>query len=306
MFLRIFLDEPPRGIAAAGSLVCLLIGGFLSWHHPLDPILAVLAFFLWSTAVLLRPVIWVYVVPALLPVIDLAPWSGWLIVEEFDILVLGAAAGAYASMAVRHSAGIVASGTQHAPEGAASSEIVHAAPSRMPKTRLTFLSISVIVLYGVWTLFGLYRGIDAGSTWQFSWFDGYYDAANSLRIAKSYLLALLLLPPLLAEMRRSDYFSLDALATGLTAGLGLASLSILWERLAFPGFLNFSSDYRTTALFWEMHVGGAALDGFLVLTLPFAVREILRTPQRNRWPLTAAITGTSISSRFCRTFFPSQ
>ena len=62
---------------------------------------------------------------------------------------------------------------------------------------------------------------------------------------------------------------------GLVAGLVFASLAILWERLAFPGLLNFSSDYRTTALFWEMHVGGAALDGFLALTAPFAVREVL-------------------------------
>lgn len=32
----------------------------------------------------------------------------------------------------------------------------------------------------------------------------------------------------------------------------------------FQGYheLNFSSNYRSTALFWEMHVGGAALDGF--------------------------------------------
>ena len=49
----------------------------------------------------LRPMLWLFLVPALLPVIDLAPWTGWLIVEEFDMLVLGAAAGAYASIALR-------------------------------------------------------------------------------------------------------------------------------------------------------------------------------------------------------------
>jgi hypothetical protein len=26
----------------------------------------------------------------------------------------------------------------------------------------------------------------------------------------------------------------------------------------FPGFTNFAADYRSSALFWEMHVGGAA------------------------------------------------
>uniref|UniRef100_UPI00195354A7 hypothetical protein n=1 Tax=Escherichia coli TaxID=562 RepID=UPI00195354A7 len=48
-------------------------------------------------------------------------------------------------------------------------------------------------------------------------------------------------------------------------------------RLAYTGLLDFSTDYRTTALFWEMHVGGAALDGFLVMTLPFALLALLRT-----------------------------
>jgi hypothetical protein len=35
-----------------------------------------------------------------------------------------------------------------------------------------------------------------------------------------------------------------------------------------PGLTNFASDYRTSALFWEMHVGGAALDAWLMLSFP--------------------------------------
>ncbi|TCU96174.1 hypothetical protein [Roseateles saccharophilus] len=70
-------------------------------------------------------------------------------------------------------------------------------------------------------------------------------------------------------------------ARGLLLGLVLALLggaaAALWERMAYTGLLDFSTDYRTTALFWEMHVGGAALDGFLVLTLPFALLALLRT-----------------------------
>ena len=63
-----------------------------------------------------------------------------------------------------------------------------------------------------------------------------------------------------------------------TVGLLGVALATLWERLAFTGLLNLSTDYRTTALFWEMHVGGAALDGFLALTVPFALREVLVSP----------------------------
>ena len=78
------------------------------------------------------------------------------------------------------------------------------------------------------------------------------------------------------RIRRDGSRSLDLLAHGIVLGLAGASLATLWERAAFTDLINFSSDYRTTALFWEMHVGGAALDGFLALTFPFAVWELRR------------------------------
>jgi len=224
------------------------------------------AIVLWSAAVFLRPVAWLFVVPALLPIVDLAQWTGWLVVEEFDILVLGAAAGAYAAIAWRGAAH-----TGAAPE--------------LQAARLSGVSALLIGLFGVSTLVAMYRGISGAGTLDLGWFDGYYDTANSLRIAKSGLLALVMLPPLLAGMRQYGMRALHALAAGLTAGLCLASLAVLWERVAFPGLLNFSSDYRVTGMFWEMHVGGAALDGFLALTLPFAIMEILSSPSRNRWIL---------------------
>jgi len=47
------------------------------------------------------------------------------------------------------------------------------------------------------------------------------------------------------------------------------------ERLAFTDLLNFSADYRSTALFCEMHVGGAPLDAWLMLSFPFALASLL-------------------------------
>ena len=70
--------------------------------------------------------------------------------------------------------------------------------------------------------------------------------------------------------------ALDRIVTGLTLGLATCGLAALWERLAFPGLTNFAADYRSSALFWEMHVGGAALDAWLALALPFALAAIAR------------------------------
>lgn len=285
------------------SLGCLATGGFLAGNHPLGPSLAVSGFVLWSAVVFLRPIAWLFVVPALLPIIDLAQWTGWLIVEEFDLLVLGAAAGAYASIAWHGGVRSRAVAGPDAPGAAGVSLEAASAASGLHAARLSGASAMLIALFGASTLVALYRGIDAAGTMEFGWFDGYYDAANSLRIAKGYLLAVLMLPPLLAGMRRHGSRGMGALTAGLTAGLCLASLAVLWERLAFPGLLNFSSDYRVTALFWEMHVGGAALDGFLAMTLPFAIMEIVSLSNRHRWLLaggTLLIAGYACLVTFSR------
>ena len=35
-----------------------------------------------------RPALWLFCLPALLPVLDLAPWTGWFFFEEIDLLLL--------------------------------------------------------------------------------------------------------------------------------------------------------------------------------------------------------------------------
>ena len=190
----------PRAIPVLAAMCCLLLGGWLSWHHPLAPTLTVLAFLLWSTAVFLRPNMWLMIVPALLPIVDLAPWTGWLIVEEFDLLVLGAGAGAYASMAwqvtghggfaMTSRVGPVVRTDGHAPLLPAEGGRLSAAPT-------------ILIVCLASGLRGLCRGFSAAGWTELDWFDGYYAASNSLRVAKSYLLMLLMLPPLIVEMRRS-------------------------------------------------------------------------------------------------------
>ena len=118
----------------------------------------------------------------------------------------------------------------------------------------------------------MYRGFSAAGSHELGWFDGYYDASNSLRVAKSYLLALLMSPLLVRRCAAPA----RARSERWRPGWSRVSASRRWRSCgsasSFPGLLNFSSDYRATALFWEMHVGGAALDGFLALTVPFAMR----------------------------------
>ena len=77
------------------ALASLGAGLTLALAYPLSPWLAVLGF----AAVLLlsycRPSSWLFFVPALLPLANGLPWTGWLIFDEFDLLLLAVIAGAY-------------------------------------------------------------------------------------------------------------------------------------------------------------------------------------------------------------------
>ena len=99
----------------------------------------------------------------------------------------------------------------------------------------------------------------------------YFTSENALRVAKGYAWALAALPVLHGELRRAPEAASRALALGLAGAAAVVALAATWERFAFTGLADLTSDYRSTGLFWEMHVGGAALDACVVLTLPFTV-----------------------------------
>lgn len=255
-----------RWLCAAFGLASLGGGLWLAAAYPLAFPIGVALFCLWAAAVFLQPAAWLLLIPAVLPWLGFASWSGWLIFEELDVALLGAAGGGYLRLAFAWTSG-----------------------ERTHRHRVSLLSVVLLFLFFVSLGVALARGVADAGGWHFSWDQGYDDPLNSLRLFKSFFLALLLTPLLHRELERSETRTLSLLSGGLALGLGGAALAALWERLAFPGLLNFSSDYRTTGLFWEMHVGGAALDGFLALTLPFALRELLAGHSRWRWALSGAL-----------------
>ena len=250
------------------------------------------AFAAFSGATFLRPGTWLFALPAALPVIGLASWTGWIAFEEFDIFVLAAAAGGYAALAVaqrRTSKTDQYTAASSSTDGSLDIGSGAVASRTEQSVRLSGFAWTWVTLFALSMLVALYRGIAGAATAEFGWFGGYDDAVNSLRIAKSFFLILLLYPLLRAELQRSSRRALELLASGLATGLGLGSIAVVWERVAFPGVLNFSTDYRATALFWEMHVGGAALDGFLALTAPFVVWQFLRSRTLSRLALAGGI-----------------
>ena len=254
----------PRWAAASGhSLVaalCLAAGLALAGHHPLAPMAAATAVMVMAAVCCMQPQAWL-LLPAVLPLAGLAPWTGWLTFEEWDLLVLAAAAGGHLRLA---SHGLRAPVAPTQASGAAA---------------LAWL-LGALVLAS--TVVSMFRGFADAGGFSFGWYQGYREPMNSVRLAKAAVAAMLLLPLWLHAQATDPRDASRKLVLGLSLGLLGTSLAAAWERAAFTDLANFDSDYRTTALFWEMHVGGAALDGWLALTLPFAVGGLMAHDTRWR------------------------
>jgi O-antigen ligase len=108
-------------------------------------------------------------------------------------------------------------------------------------------------------------------------FSNYYSHYNALRVAKGLLWALLLVPLLRRELDHDAPRSQRLLTLGMTLGVLLGGLSVLWERVAFTGLFNFTNDYRVVGLFSGMHTGGAYIEGYFATALPFVVWWTLKS-----------------------------
>ena len=227
-------------------------------HYPLSPLLMGGLLLVYGAVLWWRPVLWLFLIPALLPLANLSLWTGWLFFEELDLFLAVTVVIGY----------------------------IRLLPSK-PSSRLSLLARfflgSLMLSYAISTLIGLLplQPLDANA------FSNYLSHYNSLRIFKPFLWSVLLLP-LLSRMptdtRIAHYFM-----PGLLTGLAGVILTALWERHLFTGLLDFSSDYRITASFPEMHVGGAALDAFLSITLPFAMYWFLKKSQQSSFHFAAGV-----------------
>jgi len=258
------------------ALLALCAALFLAAHHPLSPALAigaVLAFFLLELS--LRGC-WLFVLPAALPALDLSPWSGWSVFDEFDLLALAMLAAAYACVA--RSTG----------------------DEQTVRTRGRW-QLATAGLFGLLTLLALVRGASAAGGWSFGWFQGYTDPMNGLRVAKSTLYVALAWPLLLRELGIDEGRALERFGLGMLCGLGLVSLAVLSERAAYPGLWNMGARYRTTAWFWEMRVGGGAIDAYLALTTPMVAWALWASRRPLRWFVAALLA--LVAAYACLTTF---
>lgn len=208
---------------------------------------------------------WLCAFPALLPVLNLAPWSGRIFFEEFDLFLL-------------------------ATVGMALWQGLYDYRRRL---RLSLAGGTLILGFSVSVVWALLNGLLPLETLDANSFSSYYSHYNALRVARAFFWALLLVPPLFGAFAEDEEKARNYLASGILLGLLGTGMAVVWERgflvdllygqnryALFQSLLDFSTTYRVTALFSEMHTGGEAIDGYLALAWPFAVYGLFEGRRR--------------------------
>lgn len=276
-------SAPAVGIRPAVLLAVLAAAAAGGWALAF-PVWPLALFLLLVTAVAATwrwPVLALGLIPAALPLLDWAPWSGRFFWDEFDLLQTACLAVALLRTPVKP-----------------------AAAQRMAQ-RWQTLDLAWALLALSLTLSTL-RAI-APALWSPSWPDAntfatYYSPANALRIVKGAVWALLfgLLWRRLFDQgeRRGMVF-----AAGITVGLVGTLGWVIWERMAFAGLLDFAAEFRVTGPFSAMHKGGAYIECFLAVAVAFAVAGVLRAtawPRRAAWLLLFGVTAYAVLVTYSR------
>lgn len=214
-----------------GVLVALI--GFPRWEIVLGLGLALYLAALWW-----RPTIWLVGVPAALPLLDLAPWTGRFFLDEFDLLLLATAGVLYLRGRRQR------------------------AVTLLPLAGLWIGLFAILVLVsGIVGVLPL-PSLDANA------FSSYWSSYNSLRVAKGFLWGALIF-----WLLRREGMEADRLGRLLAIGMGLGLLGVglvgVWERWLFAGFADAGQTYRIVSTFSSMHTGGGHIEAYLVAALPF-------------------------------------
>jgi VanZ family protein len=189
------------------------------------------------------PVLALAIIPAALPMLDLAPWTGRFFLDEFDLL----------------QAVCLSLALQRIPANPAR-------PNRLPVVLLSAVALSVVV--GALRALLPLTALDANS------FYSYYSPFNALRILKGAGWAFAFV--VLWHRVRNPGVARDTFAAGIAIGLAWTAAWVVWERATFAGLFNFSSDFRVSGPFSAMHRGGAYLECFLAVASAFVLGALLR------------------------------
>lgn len=253
------LDRPAAPLATLnlGRTAILLLPalaiGWFGWRFPFHGVVLALGMVGYGALIWRRPAWIAFAIPVGLVALDLAPWSGWYFIDEFDLLML-------VSLTV--------------------------ASARLPRTsgkpRRDSLAGVLWVLVGGSLLIGVARALFPVQMPEIAGLTPYFSPYNAVRIAKGAVWAFLLLT-VFARLSALGIGVLALFGRGLIAGLTVVVTVVIWERAVFPGLFDFADVYRVTGPFSQMHVGGADLETYCIVAVPFLVAGTLASSRWHNW-----------------------
>ena len=226
----------------ATSLIFLLMLGSGLALHPLALPWVALLLLVYGIALWRFPWSWLLLLPMLLPAVDLAPYAGRLLFDEFDLLVLLTLGLGY----WRH--------MEQPPTPWSNNGYRIATP-------LLLASGLIATSLGLRPLLGGAPASLASS----------HSAIDAALVGKG-LFEALFLGSLLRRIPYDEFARAKQwLIGGLAAGLALLGLIVLWERHRFVGIADFDGVFRVTGNFSSMNNGGAYIEAFIAISFPALV-----------------------------------
>lgn len=260
----------PKILSRVIALLLAALGSALLIDYPIfKPLLAVLLL-IYAVSWLRWPLVWLAVLPACVPMLAMAHWSGRLFLEDLDIVFIFTLA---ALMWQRQSV------------------------SPQTQFRLQLSTRLVIFALSISYLSSLVMGLLPWPNWFApGFFANFLSQANALRMFKGFFWAMLFSPFVFKAFREYPAESKKMVIGGMIAG-GLAiGIMAMWERGVWHALiygrdvyqilnplLDFTTPYRVTGTFAEMHTGGEAIDGYLALAWPMLVLALALS--RKLWVL---------------------
>jgi len=226
--------------------LCFIIVGYAAALYPVTPMFLAAVLIAYGVVLWRWPSAWLIVLPAVIPAFDLTPWTGWLLVGEYQLFSL---------MTV----GV----------------LMLRAPPSANDVRLSGLSGAAIALavtaYFSALAIGLFSPLPLPTASDLI----YLEPINALRLVSGFAIGLLLFP-FMRERQRSGCHVVSLLGAGMVLGLLLVATGVIVERMLFPGLLNVQEDYRVAGSFSSMHLGGGHIGAYLAFALPFLFVCLLR------------------------------
>lgn len=226
-------------VARLTAFVLLALAALGMAYFPLAPWPLALAATLYVALLWWKPEAWLLLLPLALPLLDLAPWSGRLLYDEFDLfMLLTLAAGLW-----RHRTGAR----------------IRVEPAFLLATGL--FSLSYLISAGI--------GLLPPGPFDGNALNGYWSGYNSLRLAKGAFWAAAFAYLLYRNEREPHAALLRRFVPGMWLGLLGVCLIGLRERWQFSDLLDFTQTYRIVSTFSSMHTGGGYIEAYLVAAIPF-------------------------------------